>query len=46
MMLFYSESVLGPECWSPHDDNERFDELRREIYDLAKRLNKWGNVGD
>lgn len=29
-----------------HDDNERFDELRREIYDLAKRLNKWVNVGD
>lgn len=28
----------------PHDDNERFDELRREIYDLAKRLNKWVNA--
>lgn len=30
----------------PRDDNERFDELRRQIYDVATRLNKWVNVGD
>lgn len=30
----------------PHDDNERFDELRCEIYDLARRLNKWVNASD
>ncbi|KAH0444371.1 DUF6966 domain-containing protein [Paraburkholderia fungorum] len=36
----------GASVLVPHDDNERFDELRCEIYELAKRLNKWVNARD